>query len=68
MYATKDGGGEHNLVRMELHPARWAMCLSLLIFLCTIKTRGSLVALAHRGGLGKRAIKRLWCYVLYALD
>ena len=45
---------------------RWALispdgvCLSLLIFSCTIKSRGSLLALAHPGGPRKRAVKRLW--------
>ena len=28
---------------------------------CTIKSRSSLLALAHLGGPGKRAVKRLWC-------
>jgi len=27
---------------------------------CTIKSRSSLLALAHVGGPGKRAVKRLW--------
>ena len=54
-----DGGGGHCLVRMELRPAGWLMCLPLLIFPCTIKTRGSLLALTQPGGPGKRAIKRL---------
>jgi len=30
-----DGGGGHRLVRMEWHPARWTVCLPLLIFPCT---------------------------------
>ena len=38
------------------------VCLPLLIFPCTIKSRSSLLALAHLGGPGKRAIKRLWCW------
>jgi len=33
----------------------------LLIFPCTIKSRSSLLAPAHPGGPGERAIKRLWC-------
>ena len=37
------------------------MCLPLLIFHCTIKSRSSLLAPAHPGGPGKRAVKRLWC-------
>jgi len=34
-------------------------CLPLLIFPCTIKSRSSLLALAHPGGPGKRAVKWL---------
>ena len=37
------------------------MCLPLLIFPCTIKYRSSLLAPAHLGGPGKRAVKWLWC-------
>ena len=37
------------------------VCLPLSIFPCTIKSRSSLLALAHPGGPGKRAVKRLWC-------
>ena len=55
-----DGGGGHWLVRMEWRPAGWLVCLSLLIFPCTIKSRSSLLAPAHPGGSGKRAVKRLW--------
>jgi len=55
-----DGGGRHWLVRMEWHPAGWLVCLPLLIFPCTIKSRSSLLAPAHPGGPGKRAVKRLW--------
>ena len=54
-----DGGGGHWLVRMELHPAGLSVCLPLLIFPCTIKTRSSLLAPAHPGGPRKRAVKRL---------
>ena len=35
------------------------MCLPLLIFPCTIKSRSSLLAPAHPGGPGKRAVTRL---------
>jgi len=56
-----DGGGGHWLVRMEWRPARLSVCLPLLIFPCTIKSRSSLLAPAHRGGPGKMAIKWLWC-------
>jgi len=45
-----DGGGGHCLVRMELRPAGWSVCLPLVIFPCTIKSRGSLMAPAHPGG------------------
>jgi len=55
-----DGGGDHQLVRMEWRPAGWSVCLPLLISPCTIKSRSSLLALAHPGGPGKRAVKRLW--------
>jgi len=55
-----DGGDGHCLVWMEWHPFRWSVCLPLLIFPCTIKSRSFLLALAHPGGPGKRAIKRLW--------
>jgi len=54
-----DGGGEHCLVQMEWRPAGWLVCLPLLIFLCTIKSRSSLLVLAHPGGPGKRAVKWL---------
>jgi len=36
------------------------VCLPLLIFPCTIKSRSSLLAPAHPGGPGKRAVNRLW--------
>jgi len=56
-----DGGGELWLVLMEWRPAGWSVCLPLLIFLCTIKSRSSLLAPAHPGGPGKRVVKWL-CY------
>ena len=65
MYAQKcsckkwDVGGGHWLVRMEWHPAGLSVCLPLLIFPCTMKSRSSLLAPAHPGGPGKRAVKRL---------
>jgi len=55
-----DGGGGHWLVRMEWCPTGWSACLPLLIFPCTIESRSSLLALAHLGGPGKRAVKWLW--------
>jgi len=56
-----DDGGGHCLVRMEWRQAGWSMCLPLLIFPCTIKSRSFLLTLAHLGGPGKRAVKRLLC-------
>jgi len=47
------------LFRMEWRPARWSVCLPLLIFPCTVKSRSSLLALAHPAGPGKRAVKWL---------
>jgi len=44
-----DSGGGHWLVRMEWRPAGWSVCLPLLIFPCTIKSRSSLLAPAHPG-------------------
>jgi len=59
-----DGGGGHWLVRMEWRPARWSVCLPLLIFPCAIKYRSSYLPPAHPGGPGKRAVKRLWWWFL----
>jgi len=53
----------HWLVQMEWRPAGWSVCLPLLISPCTVKSRSSLLALAHPGGPGERAIKRLWWMV-----
>ena len=44
---------------MEWRPAGWSVCLHLLIFPCTIKSRSSPLAPAHPGGPRKRAVKRL---------
>jgi len=55
------GGGGHWLVQMEWRPARWSVWLPLLIFPCTIKSRTCILAPAHLGGPGKRAVKQLWC-------
>jgi len=46
---------------MEWHPSGRSVCLPLLIFPCTIKSRSSLLAPAQTGRAGKRAVKRLWC-------
>ena len=59
-----DGGGGHWLVQIEWHPAGRSVCLPLLIFPCTIKSRSSLLAPAHPGGPGKRAVKWLWFSVV----
>jgi len=56
----RDSGGRHWLVRMEWCPAGWSVYLPRLIFPCIIKSRSSLLAPAHPGGPGKRAVKRLW--------
>ena len=48
-----DGGGGHWLVRMEWRPAGWTVCLPLLIFPCTIKSRSFLLAPADPSGPGK---------------
>jgi len=52
---------------MEWRPAGLSVCLPLLIFPCTIKSRSSLLALAHAGGPGKRAVKWL-CGVCVVVD
>jgi len=49
---------------MEWRSAGWSVCLPLLIFPCTIKSRSSLLAPAHPGGPGKIAVKWLWCGVV----
>ena len=49
---------------MEWRLAGWSVCLPLLIFPCTTKSRSSLLAPAHAGGPGKRAVKRLCVCVL----
>ena len=59
-YKKWDGGGGHWLVRMEWRPAGWSVCLPLLIFACTMKSRSSILAPAHPGGPGKRTVKWLW--------
>jgi len=56
----EDDGGGHCLVWMEWRPAGWSVCLPLLIFPCTIKSRSCLLAQAHPGGPRRRAAKRLW--------
>ena len=63
-----DGGGGHWLAWMEWRSAGWLVCLPLLIFPCTIKSRSSLLVTAHPGGPGKRAVKRWWCSRLRSLS
>jgi len=52
---------------MEWRPARWSVCLLLLNPLA-IKSRSSLLALAHPGGPGKTAVKRLWCGIMVCIS
>jgi len=46
---------------MEWHPARWSVCLPVLIFPCTISPE---VLFWHRltGVVPERAVKRLWLW------
>jgi len=55
-WTTHTLGTGYWLVRMQWRPAGWSVCLPLLIFPCTIKSRSSLLAPAHPGGPGKRAV------------
>ena len=61
------GGRGHWLVRMEWRPAGWSVCLSLLVFPCTIKPRSSLLAPTHPGGPWKMGVKPLCMYVCVLL-
>jgi len=58
-----DGGGGYWLVRMEWCPAGLLVCLPLLIFPRTIKSKSSLLAPAQPGGPGKNGRKTVvvWC-------
>jgi len=62
-----DGGGGYWLIRTDgVAPSQMvgvsaSVNLPLLIFICTIKSRSSLLAPAHSGSPVKRAVKRLWC-------
>jgi len=54
--------------KREWSPARWSVCLPLLIFPCTIKSRSSLLAPAHPGGPRKKDHKTvvvLWLFLMY---
>jgi len=55
-----DGGGGLWLVRMEWHPAGWSVCLPLLIFPCTIKSRSFFSGTVSPGWSRKKGRKRLW--------
>jgi len=52
MGVGRDG---HCLVRIEWRPSGWSVCLPVLIFSCTVKSRSS-----HLGGPRKSTVKRLW--------
>ena len=58
--ACKKYGRMVRLVWLKWRPAGWSVCLPLLIFPCTVKSRSSLLAPAHPGSPGKRAVKWLW--------
>ena len=45
----------------EWRLAGWSVSLPLLIFPCTIKSRSSLLAPAHSGGPGKKAVNGCGC-------
>jgi len=61
-------GGGHCLVRMEWSPAGRLVCLPLLIFPCTIKSRSSLLAPAHSGGGGKKGRKMVVVWYPFVVD
>jgi len=59
---VKNGWWRWALVSMDgVAPSRMVSVSASVIFPCTIKSRSSLLAPAHLGGPGKRAVKRLWC-------
>jgi len=62
-----DGVGGHWLVRMELRPAGWSVCLPLLISPCTMKSRSSLLASAHPGGPEKKGRKTAVVVVVFLI-
>jgi len=55
----QDGGGGHWLVWMEWRPAGWSVCLPLLIFPCTMKSRSFSSGTGSPGLCRKRAVKWL---------
>ena len=51
-----DGGVGHWLVQMEWCPGGWSVCLPLLVFPCTIKSRSSILVPDYPDGPGKRVV------------
>jgi len=52
---------------MEWRPAGWSVCVPLLVFPCTIKSRSSLVAPAHPDGPRKKGRKMVVAVVVVSL-
>jgi len=48
------------MVEVGIHGVAPSRMVGVLIFLCTIKSRSSLLAPAHLHGPGERAVKQLW--------
>jgi len=63
-----DGGGGQWLVRMEWRQGKWSVCLPLLIIRCTIKSRSSLLAPAHRVVPEKGPQNRCVCVLILLLQ
>jgi len=61
-----DGGG--SLISLDGVTPSWIVIVSVsVIFPCTIKSRRFLLASAHPGSPGKRAIKLSCMFILYVL-
>ena len=60
----EDGGGEHWLVRMEWHPDGWSVSASVNLPLHHEVQKFS-SGTGSPGWSRKRAVKRLWCGILY---
>ena len=56
------GGGGHWLVRMGVAPSQMVGVSASVNLPLHHKSRCSLLAPAHPGGPGKRAVKRLWLW------
>ena len=56
------------ITKVEWHPAGWPVCLRLLIFPFTKKSRSSLLTPAHPGGPGKRGRKMVVVTILIYLQ